>query len=91
MVSVARHGLARYRIFVKERLDAGAAWVRIVGEPAWSGDADEIAAWTRYESIVNLAFASSPATIICTYDEESFPEDVIADALRTHPEVAHGS
>jgi DcmR-like sensory protein len=62
-----------------------------VGEAAWAGDADaEIAAWTRYESLVNLAFAPSPATIICTYDEESFPEDVAADARRTHPSIAHG-
>ncbi len=83
--------LRGYRTFVKEKFDAGAAWVRIVAEAAWSGDADEIAAWTRYESIVNLAFASSPATIICTYDEESLPEDVIADALLTHPEFAHES
>jgi transcriptional regulator with XRE-family HTH domain len=84
----ALHG---YRRFVKEKFDAGAAWIRIVAEAAWAGDADEIAAWTRYESLVNLAFASSPATIICTYDEASLPESVIADALLTHPEFAHGS
>ena len=84
----ALHG---YRTFVKEKFETGAAWVRIVAEAAWSGDADEIAAWIRYESLVNLAFASSPATIICTYDEESLPEGVIADALLTHPEFAHGS
>jgi transcriptional regulator with XRE-family HTH domain len=84
----ALHG---YRRLVKEKFDAGAAWIRIVAEAAWAGDADEIAAWTRYESLVNLAFASSPATIVCTYDEEALPEDVIADARLTHPELAHGS
>ena len=83
--------LHAYHSFVKEKFEAGAAWVRIVAEAAWSGDADEIAAWTRYESLVNLACAASPATIICAYDEESLPEAVIADALLTHPEFAHGS
>jgi hypothetical protein len=74
-----------------QQVSAGTVWIRVVAEAAWTGDTDaEIAAWTRYESLVNLAFASSPASIICTYDERSFPEDVVADALRTHPVVAHG-
>jgi transcriptional regulator with XRE-family HTH domain len=83
--------LSRYGAFMTQKVGSGAVWVRIVAEAAWAGDTDaEIAAWTRYESLVNLVFASSPASIICTYDERSFPEDVVADALRTHPVVAHG-
>jgi transcriptional regulator with XRE-family HTH domain len=87
-----KEALGRYHAFVTQKLDAGAVWIRVVAEAAWSGDTDaEIAAWTRYESLVNLAFATSPATIICTYDERSFPVDVVADARRTHPELAHGT
>ena len=63
-----------------------------MAEAAWADDTDtEIAAWTRYEALVNLAFASSPATLMCTYDERSFPAEVIADARRTHPQLAYGS
>lgn len=84
--------LNRYRAFVKQKFEAGAAWVRIVGDPVWAGGSDaEIAAWFRYESLVNLAFASAPATIICPYDTRSIPEAVVAEARRTHPEMAHGS
>ena len=84
--------LARYGAFVSQKFEAGAVWIRIVAEAAWAGETDaEIAAWTRYESLVNLAFASSPATFTCTYDERSFPEKAVADARRTHPEVTHGS
>lgn len=43
----------------------------------------------RYESLVNLAFAAAPATIVCAYDTSAFPEEVIAVARHTHP-VAHG-
>jgi transcriptional regulator with XRE-family HTH domain len=87
-----RHALERYDAFVTERFDAGEVWIRVVAEAAWSGDTDEeIAAWTRYESLVNLVFASSPATILCTYDERSFPVEAIADAHLTHPEVVQGS
>ena len=78
-----------YRSFVNERLGTGAAWIRIVGEPVWAGRSDgEIAAWTRYESFLNLAFASSPTTIVCPYDTRSLPDEVVADARRTHPTVA---
>jgi transcriptional regulator with XRE-family HTH domain len=81
-----------YRAFVTERFEAGAAWIRIVGEPVFVGRSDaERAAWARYESILNLAFASAPATIVCPYDMRALPAEFVADALRTHPEVAQGS
>jgi transcriptional regulator with XRE-family HTH domain len=84
--------LNRYRAFVKEKFEAGAAWIRMVGDPVWaSRSGAEINAWFRYESLVNLAFASAPATIMCPYDTRSVPSEVIADAHRTHPEGAHRS
>jgi transcriptional regulator with XRE-family HTH domain len=83
--------LNRYGAFVTEKFGAGAIWIRVVAEAAWTSTDDDIAEWTRYESLVNLSFASSPATIICTYDERSFPENVVTDARRTHPEVVRGS
>jgi transcriptional regulator with XRE-family HTH domain len=84
--------LGRYGEFVTQKFEAGAAWVRVVAEAAWAGETDaEIATWTRYESLVNLAFASSPVTFTCTYDERSFPADVVDDARRTHPQLTQGS
>jgi transcriptional regulator with XRE-family HTH domain len=81
-----------YRTFVNEKLEAEAVWIRVLGEPVWAGRSDaEIAAWTRYESFLNLSFASSPATIVCPYDTRSLSEEVVANACRTHPSVAHGS
>ena len=84
--------LDRYRVLLKEQLDAGAVWIRIVAElPLVGRTRAEIAAWTRYESIINLAFPSAPATIICTYDTEALPRGVVADAHRAHPAIADGS
>lgn len=78
-----------YRRFLRERFEAGAPWIRIVGEPVWSGRSEaQLAEWFRYESMINLSFASSPATIVCTYDSRSVPDGVLASARRTHPEVA---
>jgi transcriptional regulator with XRE-family HTH domain len=82
--------LRRYRAYLDERIAAGATWVRLVGEPVWEGRSSaEIRAWTRYESIINLSFATAPATIICLYDARSLPPSVLADAHRTHPNLAH--
>jgi transcriptional regulator with XRE-family HTH domain len=84
--------LDRYRVFVKQKFDEGMAWIRIVGEPVWAGRSEaEIAAWTRYESMLNLSLASAPATIVCPYDARALPEEVVADARTTHPEMTRGS
>jgi transcriptional regulator with XRE-family HTH domain len=87
-----QHSLRRYGEFVTERFKGGANWIRVVAEAAWSRQSDsEIAAWCRYESLVNLAFASSPATIVCTYDVRDFSAEAMANACHTHPEIADRS
>jgi transcriptional regulator with XRE-family HTH domain len=86
-----QQALARYAAFVTQKCESGAVWIRVVAEAAWAaGTGDELATWNRYESLVNLTFASSPATILCTYDERSFPPEAIADARRTHPQLTCG-
>jgi anti-sigma regulatory factor (Ser/Thr protein kinase) len=47
--------------------------------------------WTRYEAILNVAFAEEPATFLCPYDARRLPTGVIADARRTHPELCSGA
>ena len=83
-----RDAAGGYLSFVRERFERGTPWVRILAEAVWADRSDaEVAEWFRYELIVNLALASSPATIVCTYDARSLPEGVLADARRTHPEL----
>ena len=84
--------LKRYRTYLERRLDSGARWTRIVGEPIWSGRSDsEIEEWVRYEAIINLSLASQPATIICPYDMRSLAPGIVVAAHRTHPEFANGT
>jgi hypothetical protein len=78
--------IAEYRKFVKAKIDAGAPWVRILGELLWSGKTEsEIDRWTRYESLFNLVFASSPVTVVCLYDTRVVPAEIAKMALSTHP------
>jgi transcriptional regulator with XRE-family HTH domain len=80
--------LNAYRSLVKERFDGGSNWIRVIGEPVWAGRSEtEVAEWTRYESMINLSFASSPVTFVCPYDRRSVSEEILAGARHTHPDV----
>jgi transcriptional regulator with XRE-family HTH domain len=77
-----------YRDYVKERFDRGAPWIRIIGEPSWKGrTGNALTEWFRYEALINVAFASCPASVVCTYDTRAVPEGAMEGALRTHPHL----
>jgi transcriptional regulator with XRE-family HTH domain len=77
--------LAAYREFIDEKLGSGAGWVRILGEPVWSGRSDaEVALWARYESLLNLEFAALPVTVACPYDTAALPPGIVRQAHATH-------
>ncbi|MFF8828604.1 anti-sigma factor RsbA family regulatory protein [Streptomyces sp. NPDC015131] len=66
---------------------AGPDPVSIVGEPIWLGRTPEEAREaTRHEALINLAFEGRPVSILCPYDT-ALPEDVLAEAYRTHPVI----
>jgi anti-sigma regulatory factor (Ser/Thr protein kinase) len=70
----------------------GGRRIRLLGEPAWAlGNEARIRDWARYESVINVAFASLPATCICPYDARVLPEDVLGHARHTHPEIVDGA
>jgi len=83
--------LEAYDRYVQVRLKRGARQVRIIGEPVWpSTSAREVAAWKRYESGLNVTFASLPAWVVCPYDAGELPDGILADAERTHPALRSG-
>ncbi|HEY2207262.1 MAG TPA: sensor histidine kinase [Pseudonocardia sp.] len=62
--------------------------VRIIGEPIWPGRTDvEYPACVQHEALINLAFAGRNVTILCPYDADGLPPEVLADAEATHPTV----
>jgi transcriptional regulator with XRE-family HTH domain len=78
--------LEAYRSFSERQLARGAPWVRLVGEPVWVGRSDsEVRLWTRYESLFNLAFAATPLTVACPYDERSVAPEIVRQSHLTHP------
>src|SRR5918996_38928 len=69
-------------------LNGSASRVRLIGEPIWPGRTEvEAPACVQHEALINQAFAGRSVEILCPYDADALPGDVLADAERTHPTV----
>jgi transcriptional regulator with XRE-family HTH domain len=78
--------LDAFKAFSSAKLEGGAPWIRILGEPIWAGRSDAVVrVWTRYESLLNLVFAGWPMTVLCPYDERSAQPEIVRQARLTHP------
>ena len=82
--------IAAWRDFVQDY--AGASQLYGIGEPVDPGRSPaELAECQLHEALLNVAFdASTPFWLQCPYDLEALAADVIDEAHRTHPFVAHG-
>jgi anti-sigma regulatory factor (Ser/Thr protein kinase) len=67
--------------------------LRGVGEPIWAGrDANELIECQHHESLLNLAFGHADGfRLLCPYDTEALPTDVLAEARRSHPLILDGN
>jgi hypothetical protein len=77
-----------WRRFVERHASAGAR-LRGVGEPiSRRRGPDELVECQRHESLLNLAFADSTSFwLVCPYDVDALPAEVIDEARRSHPLV----
>ncbi len=82
--------LQGYRDFLDRAVAGGAPWVRALGEPVFGASPSAARPWARYESLLNLAFAGSPATILCPYDATKLKPSVAAQIRATHPYALEG-
>jgi anti-sigma regulatory factor (Ser/Thr protein kinase) len=65
--------------------------VRYVSEPFWAGrSAAENIEAARHEALLQLAFAGSPATVLCLYDRSSLDPAALQCAEQTHPVLISG-
>jgi anti-sigma regulatory factor (Ser/Thr protein kinase) len=79
-----------WQAFVQD--NAGAAQLYGIGEPVDAGRSPtELAECQLHEALLNVAFdAATPLWLLCPYDLEALAADVIDEAQRSHPFVAHG-
>ncbi|MFB6236158.1 MAG: MEDS domain-containing protein [Halopenitus sp.] len=74
------------------RTDADATGLRAAAEMDWVLDSattnEEL---TDYEAVLNPVFETdSDPAVLCQYDRDRFPADVLEDVVRTHPKLASG-
>ncbi len=76
--------------FVEAHREAGRP-SRGIGEPIYpERSAAELIECQRHEALLNLAFDDGPGwRLLCPYDTAALPADVIEEAHRSHPYVAH--
>jgi anti-sigma regulatory factor (Ser/Thr protein kinase) len=79
-----------WRDFVDEH--AGLRPFRGIGEPIWAARTPaELVECQRHESLLNLAFADTPAfRLLCPYDTIALEPAVIDEAQRSHPSLVDG-
>ncbi len=67
--------------------------LRGIGEPIWAGrSTDELVECQSHEGLLNIAFADrANFTLMCPYDTNALPDDVIDEARRTHPFMRQGT
>ena len=63
--------------------------IRGIGEPIWHGRRlAELAECQMHEALLNMAVhADTPLWLMCPYDTGTLPDDVVAEAHRSHPVV----
>ena len=80
--------IAAWRDFVREH-GGGDAVPLGIGEPVWPERSHaELVECDRHETLLNLAFThETPWTLLCPYDADRLPDDVLEAARRSHPHV----
>ena len=80
------------RFVADNAADGPVRGMRGIGEPIWADrKPDEMAECQLHESLINLAFAAANSfRLVCPYDTEALPGEVIAEARRSHPVVSRG-
>jgi anti-sigma regulatory factor (Ser/Thr protein kinase) len=78
--------------FIDRQQNRGVTGIRIFGEPCWPpGGGPGVAEWKRYESFLNVALADYPVWMVCPYDASRLSQDIVEDALLTHPAIGYGA
>lgn len=80
--------IATYQELFGGLVAEGADQIRVVGDVPHPGTGADWSIWARYEAVVNTAYDGFPIWGLCPYDTRSAPDEVIADVLASHPNVA---
>ena len=75
--------LSAYARDLQQLRASGTPW-RLIGEPTWLARPDG-RVWSRFEAVVNEAYADLAFYLLCPHDTRRLDPDVLEAALRSHP------
>lgn len=75
--------LSAYARDLQQLRASGAPW-RLIGEPTWLTRPDG-RVWSRFEAVVNEAYADLAFYLLCPHDTRRLDPDVLEAVLRSHP------
>ena len=81
----ARAVAAYYGAFLAQLREAPS--VRAVAEFQLGPTREDWDAWLGYEAITNLAYAHLPVWVVCTYNANGVPDQILDGVWSTHPEM----
>lgn len=65
----------------------GAPSVRAIADVQLGPTSWETAEWTGYEALSNVAYSHLPVWVVCTYNANQTPDEMLEGVWRTHPDV----
>jgi anti-sigma regulatory factor (Ser/Thr protein kinase) len=77
--------------YLERAVASGSGRLRVVAEVDFG---DQPADWRegqRFESVYNRLMVGAPVSALCLYDQRRLPEQVVASAVATHPQLVRGS
>jgi anti-sigma regulatory factor (Ser/Thr protein kinase) len=80
------HTLAAYHSVYAEQL-AKTPTLRAVADVQFGPDPAEWDLWTGYEAVFNRSFGHLPVWVLCSYNANGTPDEIIEGVWQTHPEV----
>jgi anti-sigma regulatory factor (Ser/Thr protein kinase) len=83
------HTLAAYHAVYAEQL-RNTPTLRAVADVQFGPDPAEWGLWTGYEAVFNRSFSHLPVWVLCSYNANGTPAQIIEGIWQTHPEVVDG-
>lgn len=72
------------------RDEKGFAGVRAAAEMTWALDEDtDLDRLVQYEALLNALYDGDDYVVLCQYNRNRFPSDVLSDVIRSHPLVVY--
>jgi anti-sigma regulatory factor (Ser/Thr protein kinase) len=77
--------------FLERAMATGSGRLRVVAEVDFGGQPADWREGQRFESVYNRLMVGAPVSAVCLYDRRRLPEQVVASAAATHPQLVRGA